>query len=154
MYLYVLFRRQTRAYHTRIEWHREEQHDIGASLVLVSYKHCARRRGTRRAPNCAIVITGSHVCVFPCALVHEWCRTLIGWRVRIHRCPFRQPVSGSSVVHLLYSALSTWADGERQDSNPYFVHLAGRPRAGDMAYVDRVEVIVGRGNMFCRLSRI
>ena len=41
-----------------------------------------------------------------------------------------------------------------RDSNPYFVHLAGRPRTGDMAYVDRVEVIVGRGNMFCRLSRI
>ena len=37
MYLYVLFRRQTRAYHTRIVWHREEQHDIGASLVLGSY---------------------------------------------------------------------------------------------------------------------
>jgi hypothetical protein len=80
-------------------------------------QHCARRRGTRRAPNCAIVITGSHVCVFLCALVHEWCRTLVGRRVRVHRCPFRQtkyPVSGSSVVHLLYGALSTWADGERQ----------------------------------------
>ena len=41
-----------------------------------------------------------------------------------------------------------------RDSNPCFVHLAGRPRTGDTAYVDHVEVIVGRGNMFCRLSCI
>jgi hypothetical protein len=51
--------------------------------------------------------------------------TLVGWRVCVHRCRFRQlkySVSGSLVLHLTYGALSMRADGKCQECNPYLVY--------------------------------